>query len=167
MITYITGVPGSGKSLRAMWWLTQDEYKDRPVFSNMEGERSELPKGHACLPVDWQECPDGSVIVIDECQHRWPQRGPGSKTPPEESALDTHRHRGIDFILMTQRPTGVSHHVRGLVGKHEHLKRKAGAQMSFLQVSGEAFNPKYWNETKHLDSKLWRFPKDLYGHYKS
>lgn len=172
MIHYITGVPGHGKTLRCMWYLEQPEFAGRPVFSNIEGpgftpENPTLPAGHSPLPADWRDCPDGCVVVIDEVQHRWPQRGPSKPVPDDVSALDTHRHRGIDFILMTQRPTGVDHHVRGLVGRHEHLRRKAGVQAAVIHRKDEAFDPKDKRELYEADSEVWRYPKNLYGKYKS
>lgn len=169
MIVYLTGVPGSGKSLRTMWWLNKEEFAGRPVYSNMEGPDGEgdRPEGHQPLPDDWRECEDGCVIVVDEAQHKWPQRGPSKAVPADISALDTHRHRGIDFILTTQRPTGVDHHVRGLIGKHEHLRRKAGLEASVITMREEAFDPNDAFQVKSADQFIWRFPKDLYGQYKS
>lgn len=168
MIHYITGVPGSGKSLRVMWLLTQEPYAGRKVYSNMEGEGSELPPGHHPIPEKgWQECDDGSVIVVDEAQHFWPQRSPNKAVPPDVSAMDKHRHRGIDMILMTQRYTGVDHHIRGLVGKHEHLKRKMGAEVSRIYSQAEAFDPSDNWALKGADSYLWKYPKEMFGTYKS
>lgn len=172
MIIYLTGVPGHGKSLRAMWYLAKPEFQGRRIFSNIKGpdwtkEKPTWPDGHEPIPDRWMDVPDGSVIAIDECQHRWPQRGPSTKTPDEEAALDEHRHRGIDFVLMTQRPTGVSHHVRGLVGRHEHLRRKGGLQKSVIFRKEEAFNPKDNWELKTTDTEIWSYPKELYGSYKS
>lgn len=168
MIIYITAVPGHGKSLRAMWYLNKPEFNNRPVYSNIEADTpTGIPKGHQPLPDDLRTVPDGSVIVVDEAQHRWSQRKPGSELTPEESWTDIHRHHGVDLILMTQRPTGVSHHIRGNVGRHEHLRRKMGMEASTIFRKDEAFNPNDRQALEECDQELWRFPRDLYGQYKS
>lgn len=164
MILLITGQPGSGKTLRAMWYLRYDDtYKDRPIYSNINGS------GHQEIPEsDWRKCPDGSVIVVDECQFWWPQRKAGLAIPEQVSAMDTHRHRGIDLILITQRPTGVDHHVRGLVGRHEHLKSfsKSSSSLWWRNETWDCMDGKE-RKAHGTQTKLWSHPKEIYGTYSS
>lgn len=120
MITLITGVPGSGKTAAAVDLIVK-EYKDRPLYvDGLDGLKIE----HETIDVlDWPgNVPDGALVVVDEVQRRWRPRGVGSKVPPSVAALETHRHHGLDFIIITQSPKLVDSNVRGLVGRHVHIR---------------------------------------------
>jgi zona occludens toxin len=166
MITLITGIPGAGKTLRAVE-LLQDALKSgRQCFSDIEGLK--LP-GVMPAPDDWRELPDGSYIVYDECHRRWPATGkPGPANNPIIDDLDTHRHKGFDFVLMTQWPTKVHHVVRGNVGAHHHIVRLSGASVGTIykwqHVCGA---PDDRREKDTADSSVWKYPKQLYPFYKS
>lgn len=74
-------------------------------------------------PEEWMTTvPDGSVIIIDEVQNFWRPAGSGQKIPVHIAALETHRHHGLDFYIMTQGPNLVHANVRALVGRHIHLR---------------------------------------------
>jgi hypothetical protein len=80
--------------------------------------------------------------------------------------LETHRHRGFDFYLMTQHPTFIDGNVRKLTDVHEHLMRKFGAAWSTVNE---------WKGVKENCDKSradairseWKFPKEVYTWYKS
>lgn len=121
MITLITGAPGTGKSA-ALVSLLKELSKGRTIYVNgipdLKIDHQELED-----PTKWiDDVPDGSIIVIDEVQRIWRPRGPGQKVPPDIAALETHRHRGIDFYIVTQGPRLVDTNVRALVGRHVHLR---------------------------------------------
>lgn len=120
MITLITGVPGAGKTAAAVDLIVR-EYADRPLFvDGLDG----LTLEHESIDaLEWPDnVPDGAVIVIDEVQRRWRPRGAGAKVPPSVAALETHRHHGLDFIVITQSPKLLDSNVRGLVGRHLHIR---------------------------------------------
>jgi len=128
MITLITGTPGTGKTLRLVELLVEIRQSDDPavrsrlIYTNVNG----LDESLGCLtladfdPLRWMDLPDGCMIVVDECQDFWPARPSGSKRPESVAALNTHRHRGIDLILLSQFPSLVDHDIRALVGCHYH-----------------------------------------------
>lgn len=121
MITLITGAPGAGKSA-ALVSLLLELSKERQIYVN---GIPDLKIPHLPLenPASWPDTvPDGSIIVIDEVQNAWRPRGPGTKVPPDVQALETHRHRGLDFYIITQGPNLVDTNVRALVGRHIHLR---------------------------------------------
>lgn len=121
MITIFTGAPGSGKSAAAVALLAELA-KGRTIYAN---GIPDLAIPHEVLedPTTWPETvPDGSIIVIDEVQRIWRPRGPGQKVPPDISALETHRHRGLDFYIITQGPRLVDSNIRALAGRHVHLR---------------------------------------------
>lgn len=165
MITLITGTPGSGKTLRAVFLITLALEEGRPVFTDIDGVT--LP-GVQPAPDDWRDTPEGSLVVYDEVQRRWPSTGrPGHADDEDIRALETHRHTGHDIVVITQHPTLVHHHVRKLVGEHVHVRRTSGAKVVSLFVSSEVFDPKDKNELRNCDKTAWAYPKKLFSAYKS
>lgn len=167
MITLITGTPGSGKTLRAMYLIRQALEKGRPVFTDIDGISLS-----GVTPVDtdwdWRDSPEGSLVVFDEVQRRWPSTGrPGHADQEDIRALETHRHTGHDIIVITQHPTLVHHHVRKLVGEHVHVRRTSGAGVVSLFTLSECFDPKDKGELRNTDKQTWRYPKNLFSAYKS
>jgi zona occludens toxin len=77
--------------------------------------------GHSALLVEyWQFwATEGSLIVLDEVQRVW--RPIGSKVPDEIAALETHRHKVLDFWLISQGPDLFHSNIRLLIGRHIHL----------------------------------------------
>lgn len=121
MITLITGAPGTGKS-NAFVSLLRELSRDRVVYIN---GIPDLKTPHMVLddPTSWPDVvPDGSVIGVDEAQNFFRPRGPGQKVPEHVARLETHRHRGLDFYVITQGPNLIDSNVRSLVGRHVHLR---------------------------------------------
>ena len=133
MITLFTGMPGAGKTA-AMIDVLRELTKDRPLFVHFDPKERLRPEQkllHETLqlphtPVNaatWhEEVPDGGILVIDEAQGCWRPRGPAAKVPEAIAALETHRHAGVDIFLTTQAPRLVDANVRGLVGRHVHIR---------------------------------------------
>lgn len=121
MITFISGAPGAGKS-SALVSMLREFAKDRAVYVHGIPDLK-IPHQPLVDPHKWMsDVPDGSVIVIDEVQNHWRPRGPGTKVPDHVAALETHRHRGLDFYIISQGPNLVDSNVRALVGRHVHLR---------------------------------------------
>jgi len=66
--------------------------------------------------------PDGALIFFDEVQNVYRPRSSSSAVPPSVSAFETHRHRGLDFFLVTQSPLLFDGNIRRLTGRHIHLR---------------------------------------------
>lgn len=119
MITLITGTPGSGKTA----WVVAELQKlsGRRVF--VDGITDlRLPHEPAGDLDQWHTwAPDGALIVVDEVQRIWRPRATGAKVPEAIAQLETHRHRGIDFWLITQHPNLVDANIRRLISRHVHL----------------------------------------------
>lgn len=167
MIHLLTGLPGSGKSLRTVHYIDAFLKEGRPVYAcGVDGLN--LP---GVMPLDdpnaWQELPDGSVIVVDEAQKLWPSRRGAEPIPPVR-ALSEHRHQGKDFVLVTQHPTMLDSYVRRLVGRHEHLLRKFGLAASQIYSWNEVQDDPANTTARELaEETLWSYPKHLFGAYKS
>lgn len=165
MITLITGAPGAGKTA-ALVSMLAGLGKDRQLWVH---GIPELKVPHQTLddPSQWlSTVPDGAVVVIDEVQNVWRPRGPGQKVPDHVQALETHRHRGLDFYIITQGPNLLDSNVRALCGRHVHLR-----DVGFLG--------RWWYEWPECADqcrttwknaplkKKYALPKKIFGDYKS
>lgn len=162
MITLITGVPGSGKTAGALDLILK-EYGDRPLFvDGLNGLKLE----HVPIDVmDWPaQVPDGAVVVVDEVQRKWRPRGPGGKVPDSVAALETHRHRGIDFVIITQNPRLVDTNVRALVGRHVHI-RSTGFLGRWAYEWPECNTELSW--AKCQNKRRYKLPKKVFDLYTS
>lgn len=163
MITLITGAPGAGKSAALVDLLREIAAKGRPVY--VDGiPKLKIP--HEVIEAaQWAEVvPDGAVVVIDEVQRVWRPTGPGQRVPGDIAALETHRHRGLDFFIVTQHPKLVHANVRNLVGRHIHL-RDVGVLGRFWYEWPEAADPGTWRSAPF--KKRYRLPRSAFSLYES
>lgn len=191
MIYLITGVPGSGKTLYAVSTLVQKlaaekvkdkhgvEFSRRVVVDGIPNlllphevmtELTEDDKGNfTCAGnglLTWPDwCQAGDILVVDEVQRYWRPRGMGTKPPEMIKALETHRHKGVDFIIVTQNPMLIDQNVRRLVGRHLHVRRLFGmARAVIYDWDGCSVDV---NRTKTATTTMWNYPKSAYALYKS
>lgn len=165
MIGVFTGLPGAGKTLFALTWIKQlSESEKRPVFYSGIADLK-LP-WIEIDPLKWMDCPAGSIIVIDECQRVFRPRANGSTVPEAISAMETHRHRGVDIYLITQHPMLIDQNIRRLAGLHFHVVRKWGTQSAIVH---EWLHIKENCDKSRADSTqhAFKYPKDAYAFYKS
>lgn len=177
-ITLITGVPGAGKTLKAIELIhaqvqiNNDPKTDklkRPIYSDIDG----LNFGGDVYTIDdkhdWRDCPDGSLVVYDEVHRRWPATGKtGRSEDITARELDTHRHRGFDFIIISQWPTKIHFEVRTNVTEHLHISRVAGAKYAnvFKWDSAQG-SPDDYHAKEKADTSSFPYPKKLFKFYKS
>jgi len=168
VIKFITGLPGAGKSLRAVDLIVEARHAGREVYvCGLYGIDPALGCHVIESPNLWQELPDGALVVIDEAQKWWPQRRSGDP-PGYIRALSEHRHRGFDFIIVTQHPGMVDKYVRTVCGEHEHVLRQFGMQAAKLVTWSECYDDPQSQSTRDRGTaKLWRYPKGLFELYKS
>ncbi|OIR10937.1 zonular occludens toxin (Zot) [mine drainage metagenome] len=191
MINLRTGVPGSGKTLSMVQelanlfkrWESHPE-ELRPVFVHnipnlafpvaaVPFKPYQLQKGMPPVHVpDWESMPDGSLVLIDECQgdiskneNIFPPRASGSIAPPHIAWLNTHRHKGFDLWITTQHPKLIDSTVRALVGKHQHFRRVFGGARAII-YEWDSCNDNLSN-LKNAVSSYWSYPKKVFQWYKS
>lgn len=184
MLTVITGTPGAGKTLYSIEKLilpfigksitkknddgTETEYP-RKIFTNINGLQvdheliNDSDKGGLKNWHEWAQ--PGSIIVYDEFQKVMPPRANGSAVPPFIQHLDTHRHMGVDFVLITQNVINVDRHVHGLTGRHVHIRRMG--YMPFCIVYEWDHCSRQLLFSKAISQGTWRYDKKIFKLYHS
>lgn len=175
MLYLYTGVPGAGKTLYAVSNLVKrKDFKDRPIFvdgiKDLDHDKInyfDIPEGESIQT--WPKwAPPGAIIVVDECQRIFRPRPSGSKVPDYVAKLETHRHRGLDFILITQHPRLIDVHLRGLIEHHTHLgKTNLGLRRKLEWTTGGAKDPESRANIREALISVYRLDKSVYGLYKS
>jgi zona occludens toxin len=183
MSTFITGVPGTGKTAQVVAELKERLDKKASVSIYQHGIREfSLPhiqvycRSDACLACrdaqltesslwaeDWHVWGQaGDLIVLDEVQRIWPPRNVATKRPKSVAMLETHRHFGVEFWLMTQHPKLVDADVRRQMRRHLHM------------TAGWAGRKLYEWDTVSEDLKLssarerpFKLPAGIFSLYKS
>jgi zona occludens toxin len=178
-ITLITGVPGNGKTLRAVWYIREAVKAGEQVYvCNLNGLNID-----GAMPFEdpwkWEELPAGSILVVDEAQKFWragvtetvndARTGKPEKIVPRNiQAMETIRHVGIRLIILTQSPSLIHLNIRQLVGLHEHLVRENGKQLATVYRASKVIdNVRSPRALLAEDHESWAFPADCYGLYKS
>lgn len=166
-ITLLTALPGSGKTLRLVQWMDEAQQRGEHVFvCNVEGLAlaGVTPMED---PTKWQDLPAGSVLVVDEAQ-RYFRATRAGEPPAYLTAMETIRHTGVRLILATQQPNYLHSHLRGLVGLHEHMKRREGKQESTIYRNDEIMDDtRSASMAVKYDNEVWQFPAKYFAYYKS
>lgn len=176
MIILVTGTPGAGKTLYTVSELLNKQFKDRPQYINHIPNLlipHEVFSGDGDVPapdsdvLNWFDgrVPANSVICIDEAQRVFRPRSSGSAVPAHVAKLETHRHQGLDIIIITQHPQLIDANVRRLVGRHIHVRRAWGMAAAIVYEWDSCANNV--NAVKQAQSKVWRYDKSAYKLYKS
>lgn len=184
MITIITGTPGAGKTLYTIAKLIKEVQKT-PIKRKLDnGTEEEIPRrvvtninglllDHELIDAGaehglngWHTwCKPGDYIVFDEVQKPWPPRPAGSKVPPYIEALETHRHMGVDFVLITQNPMLIDRNVTALAGRHVHVRRFGGMGAAMTYEWDHCSRSLLYS--KALSKGTWKYDKSVFKLYKS
>lgn len=137
-------------------WLQIDAYDPKTCEANGL-DSSWYPRGipegmHVKEYLKTRKTPPdaGALIIIDEAHIKFPQRASGKVPPPFIEALNVHRHQGLDFWFLTQKPSFLDPFVRGLCSQHIHLSLNAfsftGARVKYVWAE--------YQETVNRTSKM-------------
>ena len=172
MIYLFTGVPGSGKTLNVVSMLAKrKDFQGRPLFidgiPDLKIPHEPIPEGESIKT--WPKwAPTGAIIVVDECQRIFPRRASTAAVPDYISEFETHRHRGLDFLLMTQHPKLLDNHLRVLIEHHTHFsKTTLGIRRKLEWSTGGAKDPESRSNIRDALVSIYKLDKSVYGLYKS
>lgn len=193
MFYLITGTPGSGKTLYAVSTLVQELMKQKltgkdgkPIQRRLvvDGIPDLIIPHETMTPSDidaktsviscegqglanWPEwVQPGDVMVVDEVQRYLRPRGLGTKPQLCVTELETHRHKGIDVVFITQNPMLVDQNVRRLVNQHLHLRRLFGGTRAVV-YQWDSCSADVHRVSTCTTKSYWGYPKDAYKLYKS
>ena len=180
-VILVTGIPGSGKTAHVVDLLAHDpQFKGRPLFTM--GIPELMLDNDPCPPVaewtEWRDSPEdeslklpyftfpeSALVVLDEAQRIYRPRPVGSKVPPEVAAFETHRHTGIDFILITQHPGLLDSNLRKLVGRHIHIRVTPFGRYRYEWT--ELGDPESASSRELAAKDRYKLPKRAFALYKS
>lgn len=163
----VTGQPGHGKTAYALDKAFKMQKEGRAIYAHGVKDLDYAKANFTYLenPAEWEQLPDGSVILLDECYTVLPNRNPGAKVPPHIEAMARHRHRGFDFILIAQQGLQLDPFLRGLYEEHVHVR-----QTSVLRSKTKL---KRWNQYQSNvqgacnDTVDWVRPRYVFDYYTS
>jgi len=162
-----TGLPGHGKtSSTVLEVMRRGQAENRTVY--YFGIKDCMIPGWVELSsaADWPSVPDGSIVLIDEAQTLYRPRQHGAAVPPYVSALETHRHRGLDLYFITQHPMLIDNNVRRLVDEHRHVVRQFGSHY-VREFSWPKVNEHPDKSKANATVRETQLPKAAFGLYKS
>jgi zona occludens toxin len=167
MIDLITGLPGNAKTLYTIGVVRElAKRENRPVY--FSGIPELTLDWQEIDPVKWMEVPPKAIVVIDEAQRIFRNRSLGAQPPKHVTDLETHRHLGIDLFFITQHPSLIDPAIRRLAGRHRHMVRVWGMEVSTVHkwdsVKDNCDKPV---ARKDSEKTKWAFDKSLYSLYKS
>lgn len=159
-IYLITGTPGAGKTLNTVQAVHERAKKEsRAVYyANINGmfdangltfenwHRMGNPNEEGIdlatdvTPHSWQNAPDGSILLIDECQDYYPTVSANSKQPDYIMDFAKHRHRGFDVYLITQGPNLLNPKLKSWVSPHIHYYRAFGGSRTYRYTNEQIVN---------------------------
>ena len=174
MIYLTTGANGAGKTLLTLKDVRQQQLaENRPVYYH-GFEAGEVLIGWGWLPFEpekWQDLPDGSICIFDECQNEFPAKIAGAIPEFINAIAQFRRKRGFDFWLITPHPSLIHINVRRLIENpswHRHIKRTFGSDMcSVLKFNAPNMQCEKPSAGSSGTVTMRSFPKDVYGWYKS
>jgi len=171
-ITLVTGTPGAGKTLFAVKKVIEELIPTgRKIYVNINGFTHDSPNVVVVgdeAPKEWMKYPDGGFFVFDEVQRQYPHKNSMTKTPDYISGYETHRHRGMDFIFITQGPYLIDRHLHPLIDHHYHIYRPFGFKRStILEWQGVNPTPAPLQSRTNAAVRNFSFPKKYFDHYKS
>lgn len=176
MIYLHTGANGAGKTLFVLHDVRAKQLaENRPVYYHgFKPKQAIIDFGWKPFePSKWQDLPDGSICIFDECQNEFPVRGARDPVPDYVNAIAQFRRaRGFDFFMITPHPMLIDIFIRRLINTpsfHRHFKKTfagdAVSQITWSAVSTDCDKP--GSSEKGGEVSIRPYPKEVYDWYTS
>jgi zona occludens toxin len=176
-IELVTGLPGNAKTLYSIQMLIERAKREgRAIYYAglkefiRDDPRLDGTEWFEFDPVTWHETvPAGALCFIDEAQKVFRARSLGTIPGKHVTELEEHRHKGLDFVMVTQHPSLIDPAIRKLTQVHRHMVRIMGMQASTVHMWSDGVKdyPEKSSVRQSAESTKWAFAKHLYGLYKS
>jgi zona occludens toxin len=85
--------------------------------------------------------------------------------PDDVQELDTHRHKGVDFILITQSVMNIDRHLHALGGRHLHVRRVGNMKAAIVYEWDHVSRSLQYS--KAIAKSAWRYSSKVFKLYKS
>ena len=174
MIYLSTGGNGAGKTLFTLKDVRDQQLKEnRPVyFHGFTPKPILLEWGWQEFdPKKWQDLPDGSICIFDECQNEFPAKIQGELPDYINAVAQYRRKRGFDFWMITPHPSLIHVNIRRLIESpswHRHFKRLFGSEMvSELQFNFAELKCEQPGAGARGTVSTRKYPKEVYDWYES
>lgn len=175
MIYLTTGANGAGKTLLTLKNVREQQLKEnRPVYYHgfeINEATAEEFGWKTFDPKKWQDLPDGSICIFDECQNEFPAKISGEIPDYINAVAQYRRKRGFDFWMITPHPSMIHLNIRRLIGPpswHRHIKRAFGADVvSVLKFNEADLKCESPGAGARGEVSMQPYPKEVYGWYKS
>jgi zona occludens toxin len=174
MIYLTTGGNGAGKTLFTLKDVREQQLKEnRPVyFHGFTAKQQLLDWGWQQFdPKKWQDLPDGSICIFDECQNEFPAKMQGELPDYINAVAQFRRKRGFDFWMITPHPSMIHLNIRRLIESpswHRHMKRNFGTDMvSELRFNFAEMKCEQPGAGKSGQVTTRLYPKEVYDWYES
>jgi len=187
MFYQFTGQPGHGKTVLAIEFALEMKAKADKAHAD-DPAKHPLRELYVCNVRDfnhglagalelspdevrtWHINPafDNAIILVDEAYEHgmFPRRPPGRAVPDHIQQVAKHRHRGIDFIMISQSPKKqMDDFLHDLIEEHYHIRRRYG--LPFVHWKRwDRFEPNPEKATP-LTTKRRTYPKHIFKLYTS
>lgn len=174
MIYLTTGGNGAGKTLFTLKDVREQQLKEnRPVYYHGFTPKPILDEWgwKPFDPKKWQELPDGSVCIFDECQNEFPAKIQGELPDYINAVAQFRRKRGFDFWMITPHPSMIHVNIRRLIESpswHRHMLRTFGTDMvSELRFGYADMKCELPGAGKRGQVSMRAYPKEVYDWYES
>jgi len=172
MIYLYTGLPGAGKTLRAIWRGMQLKAEGRRVFAldvnGLDFAATGIELYDASLEEWATSLQPNDALIVDEVQTYLPPANFRKVLPKWIEELTRNRHKGVDLIFITQHPMNMDGFVRRLVTQHEHLISVfGGPEANVYRWESCNEDPDADSQKAKADKSKWPYPKEVFGYYKS
>lgn len=161
----ITGKKGHGKTL----WTVEEAFKqyDQGKFENYYADITGLRHKGFEPVVDWRDCKDNSLIILDEVQFNKSFNRAGNKFDMQIVELTTMRKRGITIWLITQRARLLNADVLALVDRHIHIERNGQKTSRVYEFSDAEMNITKTKKLFAADKYIYTHNPEIYAFYES
>jgi len=184
MLTFLEGVPGSGKSYDAVASHVLPAIKaGRKVQARINGLDHEKIAAHLEMSLEdvrdllihvehddvlklYQNAQNDALIVVDEAHKYWCTNGSKPLHETQETFFAEHRHKGLDIVLMSQHYKRMHSAIKGRVERKVSYQKltAVGMKNSYRATFYHSVAP---DKFEKVTGTTYRYKKEIFPLYRS